>query len=173
MVGPPIPLGIISAWDQPESSRILVAASFHGWVVSTHLFPSAAVVGGLGVVAAPDTVARLVAMGIAQERIVVAVPHLARRKHRKRARETLRSLRAAWPSVSVLRPEKKAWSIGDGWREHGWAWKDALTAAIRDAQPGSDTTIPTPVGSPPDRPAVDAAGHALMEQPQPDHRTVP
>lgn len=172
VVGPSVPLGIISAWDQPENSKVLVAASFCDWVVCTYLFRSAAVVGGLGVVTVPDTIARLTAMGIEAERIVVAVPHLARRKHRKRARETLRSLRAAHPSVSVLRPEKKVWSIADGWREHGWAWKDALIAAIRDAQPCSDTTIPTPVGSPPDRPAVDAAGHFLIEQPQPqpDHR---
>ena len=169
-VGPPVPLGLISVWDLPDpASRVVVVAGFHDWVVCTCLFRSAAVVGGLGVVTVPDTVGRLVAMGIAPERIVVAVPNLVRRRNRKRVRQTLRSLRAGHPSVSVLRPEPAWWDIADGWRSHREAWRDVLADAIRDAQPGRSATIPTPVGPSAQRPAS-AAAHSLLEQPLPDHK---
>ena len=167
-----IPLGLISVWDQPETSRVLVAAGFHDWVVSTYLFRPAAVVGGLGVVTVPDTVALLVAMGIAPQRLVVAVPHFTRRRHRRRVREMLRSLRADYPSVGVLWPEVFGWGIADGWRTHGWAWKEAFADAIRDAQPGRGATIPTPVGPSEKRPSP--AGRSRVEpHPLPDHKRVP
>ena len=168
--GPVVPLGLVSVWDQPDSSRILVVSGFHDWVVATHLLRSAGVVGGLGVVTVPETVEVLVAMGITPRRIVVVMPHFARRRHRKRVREVIRSLRAEHPSVSVLWPEVFAWDIADGWRAHGSAWKDVFADAIRDAQPGYGATIPTPVGPSLKR---SAAGHSLLEQPLPDHGTVP
>ena len=164
--GPAVPLGLVSVWDQPESSRVLVVSGFHDWVVTTHLFRSAAVVGGLGVVTVPGTVALLAAMGIAPQRIVVAVPRFKRRRHRKRVREVIRSLRAECPSVSVLWPEAIGWDIADGWRAHGSAWRDVFADSIRNTQPGRCATIPTPVGSL-KRPSP------VEPQPLPDHKTVP
>ena len=168
--GPKVPLGLVSVWDQPQSSRILVVSGFHDWVVCACLFRSVGVVGGLGVVAVPETVGLLVAMGITPRRIVVAMPHLARRRHRKRVREVIRSLRSECPSVSVLWPEAVGWGIADGWRAHGSAWKDVFGDAIRDARPGHGAIIPTPAASSGKRPA---AGHSLPEQPIPDRKRVP
>ena len=168
--GPKVPLGLVSVWDQPESSRVLVVASFYDWVVRTCLLRSAAVVGGLGVVTVPDTVALPAAMGIAPPRIVVAVPHFTRSRHRKRVREVLRSLRADYPSVGVLWPEVPGWHIADGWRAHGSAWREAFGAAIRGAQPGYGATIPTPAGSL----KGPSPGQSPVEPcPLPDHKRVP
>ena len=170
VVGPAVPLGLVSVWDQPERSRVLVAAGFYDWITATYLVPSRAVVGGLGVVAITGTVALLVSMGIAPQRIVVAVPNFARRRHRRVVRRVIRSLRAECPAVSVLWPEAVGWGIADAWRARGSAWRDVFTAAIRDAQPGHGAIIPTTAASSGNRPV---AGHSLLGQPLPEHRTVP